>query len=203
MGEMSVEKYLGLLAAIVISTAQVIYVSNCLRRKVTPSVLSWFGWACLMGTSLVSQIVSKGWQWSMTGIASSAVGCLAIAGVAFFSRNYSFKRSDLGFLVAGLGCVGIYIISDDPWVTTVFAIVADALLGIPTIRKAVVDPASERSAAWILGVLSSSLALGICLHHPVIYMLFPAYLLLFNGVMAGLTWRKEVRSYVRVLVRGH
>ena len=185
---MSIEKYVGLLSGIVIGTAQLIYLLNCLKKKITPSVLSWFGWACLMGTSVVSQVVSKGWQWSMTGIVCSTVGCLAIAGVAFFSGNYSFKRIDLGFLLAGLGCVGIYLASDNPWITTVFAIVADALLGIPTIRKAIKEPALERSAAWILGVVSSTLALGICVHHNVIYMLFPAYLWLFNGVMAGLTW---------------
>jgi hypothetical protein len=197
---MGVEKIMGLLAAVVISTAQVIYVFNCLRRKITPSVLSWFGWACLMGTSLVSQIVHKGWQWSMTGIASSAVGCLTIAVVAWLSGNFSFRRGDLGFLVAGLGCVGIYIVSDNPWVTTVFAIVADGLLGIPTILKAYREPALERSAAWLLGVVSSTLALIICINHDLIYILFPAYLWLFNGVMAVLTWGRRRARGVAVLL---
>jgi hypothetical protein len=191
---MGIERLLGVLGALVISTAQVIYILNCLRRKITPSLLSWFGWSCLMGTSLVSQIVHKGWQWSMTGIASSAVGCLTIAVVAWLSGNFSFKRRDLGFLVAGLGCVGVYVISDDPWVTTVFAIIADALLGVPTILKAYRDPALERSVAWILGVVSAVLALSICVGHSVIYVLFPAYLVLFNGMMALLTWgRRRVR----------
>jgi len=185
----------------VISTGQVIYVLNCLRRKITPSVLSWFGWACLMGTSLVSQIVHEGWQWSMTGIASSAVGCLVIAGVAWLSGNFSFRRIDLGFLVAGLGCVGIYVVSDNPWLTTVFAIIADGLLGIPTVVKAYREPALERSPAWLLGVLSSTLALIICIHHDLIYMLFPAYLWLFNGMMAVLTWgRRPARGVVVLLV---
>lgn len=190
-GMINLEKIMGLLAAVVISTAQVIYVFNCLRRKITPSVLSWFGWACLMGTSLVSQVVHKGWQWSMTGIASSAVGCLTIALVAWLSGNFSFRRRDLGFLVAGIGCVGVYVVSANAWVTTVFAIVADGLLGIPTIVKAYREPALERSAAWLLGVVSSTLALVICLHHEVIFMLFPAYLFLFNGMMAVLTWGRR------------
>src|SRR5580692_8591426 len=189
---MDVERIMGLLAGIVISVAQVIYVFNCLRKKITPSVLSWLGWACLMGTSLVSQIAHKGWQWSMTGIASSTVGCLVIAGVAW--------RSGLGFLLAGLGCVGIYVVSDNPWVTTVFAIIADGLLGIPTVVKAYREPALERSVAWLLGVVSSTMALIICVHHDLIYMLFPAYLLLFNGMMAVLTWgRRQVRGVVALL----
>jgi hypothetical protein len=195
------EKIVGLMAAIVISLGQVIYVINCLRRKITPSVLSWLGWACLMGTSLVSQIAHTGWQWSMTGIASSTVGCLVIAGVAWGSNNFSFRRSDLGFLLAGLACVGIYVVSDNPWVTTVFAIIADGLLGIPTIVKAYREPALERSVAWLLGVVSSTLALIICIHHDLIYMLFPAYLFFFNGMMAALTWgRRRIRGVAAVFV---
>jgi hypothetical protein len=184
------EKFIGVLAGMAIGSAQLIYLVNGLQKKVTPSVLSWFGWAFLMGTSLVSQVVTKGWQWSMAGILCSTAGCVAIAAVAFFSGNYSFKRRDWWFLLAGLGCVGVYLGSANPWVTTIFAIVADALLGIPTIVKAYRDPASERSAAWLLGVVSSTLALVICLHHDMIYVLFPAYLWVFNAGMVWLTWRR-------------
>jgi hypothetical protein len=191
--DMNVEKYLGVLAGLVIGSAQLIYLLNGLKRKVTPSVLSWFGWACLMGTSLVAQVIGNGWQWSMTGILCSTVGCIVIAGVAFFSGNYSFRKVDLSFLVVGLICVAIYLWSSDPWITTIFAIIADAALGIPTIRKGIKEPETERSAAWILGVVSSTLALIICIHHDWIYVLFPAYLFLFNGTMAVLTRMRGVR----------
>ena len=184
------EKFIGVLAGMAIGSAQLIYLVNGLQKKVTPSVLSWFGWAFLMGTSLVSQVIAKGWQWSMTGILCSTAGCVAIAAVAFFSGNYSFKRRDWWFLLAGLGCVGVYLGSANPWVTTMFAIIADALLGVPTIVKAYRDPASERSAAWVLGVVSSTLALVICVHHDMIYVLFPAYLWVFNAGMVGLTRRR-------------
>ncbi|HXB05622.1 MAG TPA: hypothetical protein VNW04_00860, partial [Puia sp.] len=60
----AIERILGLLAGVIIGSAQVIYLINTVSRKVRPSVLSWIGWAFLMGTSLVAQIVGKGWQWS-------------------------------------------------------------------------------------------------------------------------------------------
>ncbi|HEX9512439.1 MAG TPA: hypothetical protein VF939_18230 [Puia sp.] len=187
----NVEKYIGLLAGIVIGSAQVIYLLNTIKKKVSPSVLSWLGWAFLMGTSLVSQIIGKGWQWSMTGILCSTIGCFTIATTAFLSKNFSFRKSDLNFLLFGLVCVAIYLLSDNPWITTVFAVIADAVLGIPTIRKAYKNPASEKSSAWILGVISSTLALTICIHHDFIYVLFPGYLFLFNGMMACITWIKD------------
>ena len=183
----AIERILGLLAGVIIGSAQVIYLINTVSRKVRPSVLSWIGWAFLMGTSLVAQIVGKGWQWSMTGVLCSTVGCFTIGVVALLIRNYSLPRKDLQYVVWSVVCVLVYLLSANPWMTTVFAICADAILGVPTVLKAWRDPGSERSLAWVLGVASSTLALVICVGHDWIYVLFPAYLLLFNGVMAYLT----------------
>lgn len=183
----NIEKIIGLLAGVVIASAQGIYLFNTLKKKVRPSVLSWAGWACLMGTSLVAQIIGKGWQWSLMGIGCSTAGCLAIAGTALLSGNYAWNRRDLKYLFIGLASVVIYLLSSNAWITTIFAIIADAVLGIPTLQNAYRDPASERSPAWILGVLSSTLALIICFGHDIIYTLFPGYLFLFNGGMVYLT----------------
>ncbi|HVS96720.1 MAG TPA: hypothetical protein VHE54_09545 [Puia sp.] len=181
------EEVVGVLAGILIGSAQVIYLINTVHRKITPSVLSWLGWAFLMGTSLVSQVMTRGWQWSMTSILCSTFGCLAIAAVAFSSGNFSLLRKDWSFLLMGCLCLCIYLLSNNPWATTMFAIGADGLLGVPTVAKAWREPASERSPAWALGMISSVLALAICVGHDLIYALFPAYLLLFNGTMAWLT----------------
>jgi hypothetical protein len=191
----SIEKILGLLAGIVIGSAQITYLVNTVGRKVRPSVLSWIGWAFLMGTSLVSQVVAKGWQWSMTGILCSTVGCMTIGLVALLIRNFSLTRKDWLYVVLGAICVGVYLVSANPWMTTVFAIAADGVLAVPTVAKAWRDPLSERSWAWVLGLVSSVLALVICVGHDWIYVLFPGYLLLFNGVMAYLTQaRKQALS---------
>ncbi len=187
----NIERVIGVIAGMVIFSAQVIYLVNTLRGKIRPSVLSWLGWALLMGTSLVSQVVGKGWQWSLTSILCSTIGSLAITLAALLSRNFSLAVRDWKFLLLGLGCMGLYYLSSNAWITTGFAILADALLGIPTIGKAWRDPASERSVAWILGAVSSALALAICVGHDWLYVLFPLYLVLFNGMMAWLTWSKR------------
>ncbi|HXO75069.1 MAG TPA: hypothetical protein VN824_07550, partial [Puia sp.] len=78
----NIERGVGVVAGMVIFSAQVIYLVNTLKGKIRPSVLSWLGWALLMGTSLVSQIVGKGWQWSLTSILCSTIGSLAITSAA-------------------------------------------------------------------------------------------------------------------------
>lgn len=181
------ERIIGILSGLIIGGAQLIYLANTLRRKVRPSVLSWLGWAFLMGTSLVSQIVVKGWQWSLSSILCSTAGCVAIVVSALLSRNFSLARRDWAFLLLGLCCMGIYYWSGDAWVTTIFAILADALLAVPTLLKAMREPASERSVAWLLGVISSVLALIICIGHDPLYFMFPTYLLFLNGWLAWMT----------------
>ena len=96
------EEILGVLAGVVIASAQLIYLTHTLHRKIKPSVLSWLGWALLMGTSLVAQILTKGWQWSMTSILCSTFGCLAIAAVAFFSGHFFAVAQRLVFSGAGV-----------------------------------------------------------------------------------------------------
>jgi hypothetical protein len=183
----SIEKYIGVAAGVLISVSQLSYIVHTLQKKITPSVLSWFGWGCLMGTSLVSQVIGKGWQWSLASILCSSVGCMVIVVFALLKKNYAFHRQDLWFAGIGFLCVLIYLGSDSAWITTVFAILADAALAIPTFRKAWHDPASERSYAWILAGLSATFSLLICWHHDIIYALFPAYLFVFNGTMIWLT----------------
>jgi hypothetical protein len=191
---MTFEKISGVLSAAIISTAQLIYLVNTIRRKIRPSVLSWIGWSFLMGTSVVSQVAATGWQWSMTSVLSSALGCLIIGLAALLSGNYSLARGDWRFLGLGALCVGLYLLSGNAWMTTGFAIGADALLGIPTILKAVKEPELERSPAWLMGTCSASLALISCIGHSWLYVLFPAYLFCFNGLMAWLTQLRPYRA---------
>jgi hypothetical protein len=189
VSEMLMEKIVGIGAGITIGIAQITYIIHTIQRKVRPSVLSWLGWAILMGTSLLSQMLTKGWQWSMTGILCSTIGCVIISLVALLVGHYAFRRRHWLFLLAGLACLGVYQWSDNPWVTTVFAIIADALLGILTITSAIRNPSSEKSFSWIYGTVSATLAVLICFGHPILFALFPVYLLVFNLGMVVLTHR--------------
>ena len=60
--------------------------------------------------------------------------------------------------------------------------------GAPAIVKTWGEPAQERSVSWVLSTTSAVLALFICIGHEIIYFLFPAYLLLYNGTMVQMTW---------------
>jgi hypothetical protein len=108
---------------------------------------------------------------------------------ALLLNNYLIKKTDWYFLILGLVCLAIYITSENPWFTTGFAILADAIVGFPTIQHGFKNPASQKTIAWPLALTSWAFALVICIGHSWLYILFPIYLFLFNGLMFYLTHR--------------
>ncbi|MBK7969482.1 MAG: hypothetical protein IPK08_11345 [Bacteroidetes bacterium] len=141
---MTIQQIITLIAGILIGIAQLTYIIDVFRKKVTPSVLSWSGWALLMGAGFVSLFMEKGWQSSLTGLLISVVGCATIALTGLILKNYSLIKSDWKFLIAGSVCMVFYLVTENVVATTLFAITADFILAIPTFKKAWNNPESEK-----------------------------------------------------------
>lgn len=186
-----VQHILSLIAGAFILSAQIILIRDVVKKKIQPGLLSWAGWFLLMGTGLLSQILEGGWEWSLVGLLLSVIGCFAIFSISLFLKNYLLKKSDWYFLVLGLVCLLIYIASKDAWLTTGFAILADFIVGIPTLIHAYQNPKSQKTFAWTLGFVSWSITLLLCVGHSWLYAFFPVYLFLYNGVMILLTAKRK------------
>jgi len=178
---------LSFLAGAFIFAAQVTLVVDVFKKKFHPSLLSWLGWALLIGTGFISQVVEQGWEWSQIGLLLSTLGCLVIFFSAWILKSYLMVNSDWRFLILGLLCLVIYFVSKDAWITTIFAIIADFIVGIPTLIHAHQNPVTQKSNAWMLGFVSWIFSLLLCFGHSWLYALFPIYLFLYNGAMVYLT----------------
>ncbi len=188
------EQTLSFLAGLFIVIAQITLLYDVYKRKISPGLLSWLGWALLMGTSLIAQLLHKGWESSLIGLGLSTIGCTLIFFTAWVLHNYLIKRSDWQFLFLGLLCLVIYLISKDPWLTTGFAILADFIVGIPTLRHAYKNPVSQKTSAWLLGFISWAFSLLLCIGHSWLYALFPIYLFIYNVAMIGLTSKRRLST---------
>lgn len=181
-----------LIAGLFLASAQSIYIIQVIKKQITPSLLTWMGWSILVSVALISQIVEYGWNWTLIGHVFSAFGCTFIFISAFVSKNFVIRSKDWRYLYLGLACVILYIVFSDPWSTTIFAILADTLLGMPTIIKAFHNPKTEKSIGWNIALGCWTLTLITCQGNHLIFILFPAYCFLFNAVMTYLTREKRI-----------
>ncbi|MBK9424070.1 MAG: hypothetical protein IPN54_08070 [Bacteroidetes bacterium] len=194
--QLTIQQIITLIAGILIGIAQLTYIIDVFRRKVTPSVLSWSGWALLMGAGFVSLFMEKGWQSSLTGLLISVVGCATIALTGLILKNYSLIKSDWKFLIAGSVCMVFYLVTENATATTLFAITADFILAIPTFKKAWNNPESEKTNSWIFGFTSWSLTLLISLNHDWLHVAWTLYLFAFNATMLWLSFFRKPKYRV-------
>ena len=175
----AIEAIIGVIIIVLMVITQVMYITDVIKRKIKPSLLSWFGWALLMGVSLVSQIIESGLEYSQFGMITATLGCVAIGVTALLINNYSLKKIDWYILASGLLCLVLYLISKDAWLTTIYSIIADFIIAIPMVIKVIKDPESEKTNAWYISFITWSLTLVICFNHDLLYSLFPIYLFLY------------------------
>lgn len=190
-----IELFIGAITICLMVITQVMYIIDVVKKKVKPSVLSWFGWALLMGAGMLSQFMEEGWQHSQGGIVATTVGCTAIGIIALLKNNYSLKKLDWYIFFAGLICLILYLVSKNAWLTTIYAVTADFVIAIPTIIKVIKDPESEKSSAWYISLTAWVLTLSISFNHGLLYALFPIYLFSFTFSMVLLMNRK-VKQYI-------
>lgn len=186
------EFIINVIAGFFLVLAQSIYITQVIRKKITPSLLTWLGWAFLVGISLVAQLIEFGWSWVMMGHLFSALGCFGIFVSAVITKNFQVLKQDYIYLITGAFCLLLYIVYEDPWSTTIFAISADLALGIPTIIKAYKQPRTEKTLGWNIALGCWGLTLFTCLDKNIIFTLFPLYCFLFNVTMSVLTTNKRI-----------
>jgi len=187
----TIEPYLGILASLLLVVSQVTYIIQVAIKKVTPSLFSWLGFALLIGASGISQVLESGWEWSVAGVLFSAFGCFLVCIVALIQRNFSLVKIDWLYLSLGVACIAIYLISSDALLTTIFGVVADLVLAIPMILKTIKNRSSENYLPWVFSGLSWVITIFLCVGKPIVFWLFPIYLILFSGLMLILTLSKK------------
>ncbi len=182
----------GVTAGIFLIMAMLIYIKNLLKGDITPRPISWIGWFLLMGVSIYSQIMEKGFEWGQVTTIISIIGCLIIFLLSL--RKGVIKEEDWGCLGFGMMCGFVYLVTRDAWITTGFGIAADLLIAIPTFKNAWDKPESERSIAWILGFMGYAITLPSCFGLNIVYFLFPFYLFWLNAFMVYLTYLRKQKS---------
>lgn len=179
-----------------LATAQLIYIIQIIRKKITPSIITWLGWALLVGVSFIAQITQYGWNTVLIGHMFSGLGCGMIFLVSLLSKHYSINSKDWYYLLLGIICMVLYVATRDPWLTTIFSILADAILGMPTILKAIKDPITEKNLGWNLALACWTLTIITGIKQDPIFLIFPIYCLIFNGIMTYLTLNKRIRLLI-------
>ncbi|MBW4061426.1 hypothetical protein HJC99_02550 [Candidatus Saccharibacteria bacterium] len=179
------EPIFGVASALLLAASGPSYFISTIKGQMKPQRATWFIWAVLGVTALVSQ-VALGGTWSVVFTAVDSLGNILMFLLALKYGVGGWNRLDkIALVIAGVGII-VSIVVRQQLIALVGVIVADAASASLTIRKAYLDPASEDPLAWLLVGLSAVCALIAVGRIDVQLLIYPIYLALANfGVVVA------------------
>lgn len=156
-----------------------------IRGRARPNRVSWFLWAAVPFIAFFTQLDNDVGMAAVSTLAV-AIGPSIIFVATFFNPAGVWRLTRFDFGCGGLAALALalWLIFDDPVLALLTSVLADLIGGLPTIRKAWIDPHSEYALVYAcLGLNGGLTLLTVHTWDPVHYV-FPLYLACLG---AGLT----------------
>jgi hypothetical protein len=157
-----------------------VYLADWKSGRVLPHPYSWLIWA-------TTQSVATAGMWSSGGgkyIALAMTLWCTLSFLIFFLSLKTYKaaarRSDLLALTAAVIALAIWPLTKTPFWSIILVTIIDGVGYIPTIRKAMHNPASESPVGFLLFTAASAFTLLGLAAHSISTTLYPAVMLVAN-----------------------
>jgi hypothetical protein len=174
---------LGTIAGLIAMLAVIPYIKDILHGTTRPNIFSFALWEALLLISALAQF-SAGASFSLLFVIGDLIGTGLIVALCLLGYGYGkYGKIEWACTALAIAAIIAWQVTALPVLAIVFALVADALAGIPTVIKTFKDPWSEAPAQWLLISFASLLAICSTTIVDIPNIIFPAYLFLINGLI--------------------
>jgi hypothetical protein len=188
--------YVAIIGAVISSLGGLYYLFETIIGKTRPNRVTWLLWGLLPMIAFFAQgaqgVAESAWLTFAAGFTP-----LLIVAASFINKNAYWRTRpiDYGLMAAAIVGVIAWVITDDPNLAILFALVADLLAGIPTLVKAFRYPESESWIAYAISAVGFGIGLLAIQDFSFESGAFPIYLFLLNLLLAIFAVRKRSKQY--------
>jgi hypothetical protein len=169
----------GLASGVVALAATVPYMRAAARREIRPNAITWGGWWLFSSVVFAAQMLSEP-SWSAVISGTGAAYCGVVMVLAVRAGGLGLVALDIACGALGVAAVVAWQVTQDPRLALAIAIAGDVFLCIPTVVKALRDPASEMGSRFLVAALAALLGVGAAQRLDFISVAWPAYLAFAN-----------------------
>lgn len=178
----------GLASGVVALVATIPYMRAAARREIRPSAVTWGGWWLFSSVVFAAQMLSEP-SWSAVIAGTGAVYCGIVVVFAVRAGGAGVVALDVVCGALGVAAVIAWQATADPRLALAIAIVGDVFLCIPTVVKALRDPASEMGSRFLIAALAALLGVAAARRLDVVSVAWPAYLAFANTTIGLIALR--------------
>ncbi len=173
------------------------YILHTLRGQTKPNRVSFLIWSVvpLIG---VAGSLAQGVTWAVVPIVFAALMPFAVLVASFANPAAYWKLGRLDYVcgVISVLAIALWLLTDEPNLAILFAIIADGVAGYPTLIKSWTHPKTESWEGYTGAALSSSLSFVVANPWNFAALAFPTYIILFNTLIVTGILRGRVRARV-------
>ena len=178
-------EYFIYIAASIRILAGLLYIKSILKGKTRPSAVSWLIWSVSPFIAFFAATFSEGFKLASLVTLALGISPLLVFITASVTKNHLFKLT-LPDLICGI----LAIIS----LTISFAILADLISTIPTLKKSYYYPDTEYAPTYLLAILAMSITLLANKETTNYSLIYPTYILLMNLLVASIIITRKNRN---------
>ena len=170
-----------------------LYIKSIIKGYAKPNLVSWLIWALAPFLGYFFAIKAGGGL-SLLPIFLAGFGPLLIIATALLTKNAFWKITTFDIFCGLFSVLALilYVFTHNLSISILFAILSDALAGLPTYKKGWNFPESESSPAYSFSIFTNAIGLMIVKNWSFAIYSFGAYLIVGNLIMVLILYRKKI-----------
>lgn len=189
-------EYFIYIAASIRILAGLLYIKSILKGKTRPSAVSWLIWSVSPFIAFFAATFSEGFKLASLVTLALGISPLLVFITASVTKNHLFKLTLPDLICGILAIISLicWLITKNPILTISFAILADLISTIPTLKKSYYYPDTEYAPTYSLAILAMSITLLANKETTSYSLIYPTYILLMNLLVASIIITKKNRN---------
>ena len=184
----SVFEYIVILGFIALS--YLIAVRSIFKNQYKPNLYSRIIWFFLALNSFASVVALKNSPLVIAYGFLGLVGNFTILALSWKKSPRLFGTSEFISTILLSISLLIWIFTNLPFLNLTIGLIAHFIGGLPTIRRAIINPRSENVHFWLYFCIASILTVSVTNRSQLSDYLYPLYFALFDGLMIVLCMRR-------------
>ncbi len=169
------------------------YIRDILRGTTKPNFVTWFFWMLAPFIGVYFQY-KAGAGFSMLPVFLAGFVPLVVLVVASFKKNAYWHLGAFDIWCGALSLLAIifWVVTKNPALALVFAILADAVASIPTLTKSWTHPETETALGYVPGILNNIVGLLVIQNWNFSTASFGIYFIILNITLVLFIYRRRI-----------
>lgn len=169
-------------AAIVAACSTLPYLVDIVKRRTKPNIVSWLTWTILTSIATAAAFAAGAPRSALLTL-GSAICTAAVVVLGVYYGTAKFSRFDIVCQIGAFLGLALWLILKAPIWGIIIPVGIDFVAVLPTLRHSWLKPGEETWQTFIIGVIAASLTVVSLTDYSLAGLLYPAYLVIANGVI--------------------